>query len=240
MEETKKKKSILTIVLKTFKFVFLSFFPGLKFIAMNKDIKKAKSFVKNKWFAKQVWRNRIIALALSLPLLLSFGASFKIISADKQLAKGVEKVQFLISKKEIKRSIKEIKRTLSYRDTKRRIEISSDLMLYGFLISFLFGWTFIYMHPILGETKRFTKILKSNGIIDDKEQIITLATPVGFLIRITGNSSAKAIKDNDVIWRSMNVQVGTFSEDSSDRSMVFFYKTYELQKLYEYKLKESS
>lgn len=232
--ETKEKKKflLLRIIFKIIKFVFLSLFPGVKFIAMNKTIKKGK-FSEDPWIRRQLWRNRIISLILTLPLFIATASTVKILSKDRALKIGYERTVRLAKKMEISKAYKEISKVLNYRDTKRRIEVSSKLMGYCFLFSFFFGWVFIYFHPIINETKKLTKILIQNSIIEEKGNLV-LATPIGFLVKITGNTSAENILKNDAIWRLMNSKVGDFIEDSRDRSIVFFLKHYELKKEYLY------
>lgn len=234
MEQSPEKKKKKSKVLALVKITFLSFFPWLKIISMNSNLKKAAKFVHSPWFKKQIWRNRLVSLLLALPLFFGLALSSKIIAGDKNLGDGISKTIEYVQKGKIKTAWKMATYTLKKDDTQRRIELSFYIFFGFILFSSFFGWIIIIFHPILKETKVFVKDLKYNGIIKDDAKNLVIATPVGYLVKITGNATARSIMDNDAIWVSQNVRVNDYLEDPNNRAIVFYQKAYKLQELYTY------
>lgn len=81
-------------------------------------------------------------------------------------------------------------------------------------------------------------MLQRNGVIEKNDSSrLVLATPLGFLIDITGNT-AKEIKESERIWMALNQRITDWAEDPNQRAICFFKKAYNLKTKYNYSYKE--
>lgn len=229
---------------------FLSIlFPFVKMISLNRKLSLAEQTLshfieKDKkgnyrppydWFPRQKKRNLIFGFLSVAPLVFSLIMSYSILSTNQIFIKGYnaakkEAVKFRIFEAKKKFEIANKIDPSVYKD----IKIASNLIIIGLSISLIIGFVIVYFHPILTETKVLKKYLLQSGYIKEEDNPEILATPVGFLIDIVGNTP-REIADSDRIWIPLNIRVNKdWAENPNKRSLVFFKKAYELKKGDEY------
>src|SRR5690606_30026837 len=142
--------------------------------------------------------------------------------------------QSALFKFEISKSWELLMHGLLTPDTLDRFRIILYVSGAGLLVSIILGTIVILMHPLIKDSKKLYGMLQSNVGIDKQEKNrLVIATPLGFLIDITGNT-AKEIKDNERIWMALNLRVTDWAEDPNQRAICFFKKAYSLKNSYTY------
>ena len=243
MEED-KKPGIISRIFKAIWYLILFLVPSIKILSFNGLLRRAGKITEDKWFSKQLLLNYMLALILFVPIVVGAYKTNKIYNNSKEFHAKVEKVskdKSFFEKVDAYRSIIVLnkKDTRSDKIEKKRIQIrflaifivlSTTILLQVFMSTII-----IFFHPILLDSAKLKKLLISNGIIrkEDEKEAIVFATPVGFLITITGNS-AKEIAYMDRIWAGLNIRIKDWIEDPEERSVVFFRKAFELQDVYIY------
>lgn len=242
MEEKKENKG--SVFWKMF-FHFLSIlFPFFRMYVLNKQLELAEKTlgpeIKDKnghyispydYFKRQQRRNTIISGLSIFPLLIGFALSYQILSTNQIFIKGIN-----AAKKEIvKFRVIEAKNKMIIAN-KIDPSVNVDMLLsfycisIGFFISFFNGLIIVYFHPIITETNKFKKYLAQSGYIKLEENSTVLATEIGFLMDIAGNTP-REIADSDRIWIPLNIRVNKdWAENPEKRSLVFFKRAYELKK----------
>lgn len=228
-----------SLLWKITKYLLSTLFPFFKMLWLNKQLKLAERtlihelYDKEKnyarpydWFPRQRKKNLILSFVSVLPILFSLLISYKTLSTNPDLMKvyNSTKVKFY-KKPKIVYDLKQVDKTIN-----EDINLSVNMILISLGFSFISGMIIVYLHPVITETKKLRNQLIQAGLIKKEEQSVVLATPVGFLIDITGNIPAEIAK-NDRIWIPLNVLVNKdWAENPEKRSLVFFKKTYELKK----------
>lgn len=231
MPHQEKKPSLIWTMIKS---ITLALFPGIRLLKINKGLKRVSTFYKHEWFAKQRRRNFLISLGVSLPIILTSVFSFLVAMKAKFFWANLGRSQSSLMKMEIGKAFDYLGLAFSNSDSAERLHIVFLLLGAGIAISFLLGMVVMATHPLIKESKKLYSMLQRNGVIEktDKNRLV-LATPLGFLIDITGNT-AKELKDNERIWMALNLRVTDWSEDPHQRAICFFKKAYELKPSYMY------
>lgn len=231
LNKEEKKPSLFWSMTKSL-IIFL--FPGFKLMKINGQLKRINKFYKHDWFLRQRVRNTIFGLLSSMPFILSTALTFLILYKDPVLMKNLNLFQHNLTSFELIKAYDRLIFTFNNAETVSRISAIMKLQAVGFGLSFLLGSIVILFHPLIADTRKLYDLLKKNGIIDrDESNRLVLATPLGFLIDITG-SSAREVQENDRIWRGMNKRIKDHSEDPQERAVVFFKQAFELQDSYIY------
>lgn len=225
------KPSLIWTMIKS---ITLALFPGIRLLKINKGLKRASTFYKHDWFARQRLRNLLISLLVSLPIILTSIFSFLVALKAKYFWAYLSQSQSALMKMEIGKSFSLLSTAFTHSDSSERLHIMVMLLGAGIAISFLLGMIVMITHPLIKESKKLYEMLQRNGVIEkgDKHRLV-LATPLGFLIDITGNT-AKEVKDNERIWMALNLRVTDWAEDPNQRAICFFKKAYELKPSYMY------
>ena len=232
--ETPKKPSFLWGLVKM---IFLVFFPGIRLLKINSRLKRVSKFYKHEWFDKQRKRNLLVSLGVSLPLILTSILSSLLLLKDESLWKTLSFAQSQLFSFEISKAMTLFSKAINNPDTVGRIEWVMNLSGFGILLSFLLGTIVLSFHPLIQDTKKLYSLLQKNGIIEKGNlNHLVLATPLGFLIDVTGYT-AKEIKDTQRIWQSLNQRVVDWAEEPANISVCFFKKAYSLKPKYEYSFK---
>ncbi len=227
---------------KIIKQLFIIVFPGIRLLKINSGLKRVNQFYKHEWFDNQRKRNILISLLVSLPFLLCLAIfAVSVFNADQfwfYLAKA--KTSFFAF--EISKTFDFLEKSWtaggSSKSMAGRVEVMGAFVLVGLVISFVLGTIVILSHPLIKDTKKLYEMLQRNGVIDkDDKSRLVLATPLGFLIDITGNT-AREIKDSERIWMALNQRVTDWSEDPNQRAICFFKKAYNLKPSYKYSFKK--
>jgi hypothetical protein len=229
--QPEKKPSLVWTMIKS---VTLALFPGIRLLRINKGLKRVSTFYKHEWFAKQRRRNLVVSLLVSLPIILTSMFSLLVALKAKFFWANLGRSQSALMKMEIGRAFDYLGLAFSNTDSSERLHIIFMLLGVGIVVSFILGMIVMMTHPLIKESKKLYAMLQRNGVIDknDKHRLV-LATPLGFLIDITGNT-AKELKDNERIWMALNLRVTDWSEDPHQRAICFFKKAYELKPSYMY------
>ena len=242
--EEEKKPGIISRTFRAFWFLILFLVPSIKILSFNKMLKRCKNITEDKWFTKQLLLNYILALVLFIPIIVGVYKVDRIYDNAKFFHSKTEKIAkdagffgtidaykniILLNKKDTRKEKIEKKR-IQIRFLAIFIVVITTLILQVSMSTII-----IFFHPIILDSNKLKKLLMSNGIIrkEDEKESIVFATPVGFLITITGNS-AKEIAYMDRIWAGLNIRIKDWIEDSDERSVVFFRKSFELQDVYIY------
>lgn len=240
----KDKESIFSKISKLIKLTLLLVFPSVRILSFNKMLKRCNKIAKDPWFNKQIRRDYIIAILLLVPIVMNFSRIGNIYSNDVNFQSRIDTVSKMDSV---------IDRVPAYyhtvvltdKDTAEQVsqKIQTQIRLTAILLilSIAFGIQIIlaflisHYHPISLKTEKLEKLLLANGVIrkEDLATTIVFATPIGFLITITG-SSAKEVAYMDRIWAGLNLRIKDWIEDEDERSLVFFRKAFELQNSYMY------
>lgn len=231
----KEKPSWTWWLIKKF---FMILFPGFQLLKINSLLKKSNRIYKHPWFAKQRLRNLIVSFLVSSPIFFTGLIGGIVVYKDPELFKNLKQSQEYAMKFEIGKAWDKGVYAVSNDKTVDRMKTVTKAILVGALMSFILGTLVVFNHSSIQESKVLYDMLQRNGIIerDDKSRTV-LATPLGFLIDITGNT-AKEVKDNERIWMALNQRVTDWAEDADKRALVFFKKSYQLKDKYIYDLKE--
>ena len=241
MEET-KKKSIFSKIISLFKYFFIFLLPSYKLLGLNKYLSKGYKIEKDKWFLKQKQRNIILSFILVLPLLLTAYKTYVIIDNDVNLKMRISKIEnkSLIEKVSSVGSLIKINPSDSLAikevkfDTQARILASSIVLIVGLMTQIILVLLILKYHPLIADTNKlkgllFGSILKKENM----DNTLVFATPIGFIIDITGLNPEDVVRQKSV-WDALNLTVKDFSRDPEQRSLVFFRKEFELQDKYMY------
>lgn len=255
MSLNNKEEKKESVVLKITKYFLSTLFPFVRMMVLNRKLTLAEKTVGAEakdskgayvppydWFKRQKMRNIIFGFAGTLPLILSLFISYKILTTNDilvRLTSSIKKDVMSFHLGDARRKYVIVGDYLKkHTDTQK--EIQSDIhvaiysLFFGLVASFGMGITLVYFHPIIVETNKLKKYLAQAGYIKLDENPEVLATPIGFLIDITGNTP-KEIADSDRIWIPLNIRVNKdWAENPTKRSLVFFKKAYELKSGGEY------
>lgn len=243
MVENKEEKKE-SIFLKFLMYFLSILFPFVKMLVLNKQLSLAEQTLgletKDKngnyispydYFYRQRNRNKILSLLSMLPLFVGFLISYQILTTNDIFLKGINsakrevvKMKFFEAKKKM-----EIANKIDP-SVNEDIQFSISVILIGLFVSFISGIVLVYFHPIITETKKLKKYLMQSGYIKIEDNSTVLATKIGFLIDIAGNTP-REIADSDRIWIPLNIRVNKdWAEHPQKRSLVFFKRAYELKK----------
>lgn len=248
LNKEEKKPSLF---LKVTKYILSILFPFVKMMVLNRKLSLAEKTLGSEvfdrdgryvppydWFKRQKLRNLILGIAGTVPLILSMLISYQVVSSNDILVKmtsSIRKDVFSLRLGDARKKYNLVTEYVTKNPTKGA-EIRSDMsiagysLLFGLIASFGMGIILVYFHPILVETNKLKKYLVQAGYIKLEDHSEVLATPIGFLIDITGNTP-KEIADSDRIWIPLNIRVNKdWSENPHKRSLVFFKRAYELKK----------
>lgn len=227
-----EKPSLVWAILKN---IFLALFPGIRLLKINSGLKRVSSFYKHEWFGKQRRRNLLVSLCVSLPFILTLLFSSLVILKADMFWHNISIAQSSLLKMEIPKTFEFAIKAFTHSQTIERMGVVFKVSGFGLIISFLLGTFVMISHPLIRDSKTLYKMLQKNGVIDkDDNHRLVIATPLGFLIDITGNT-AKEVKENERIWMALNLRVTDWSEDPNQRAICFFKKAYELKPSYNYK-----
>ena len=237
--QEEKKPSAIWIGFKTFLSIT---FPIFKMLSLNRLLKvceRTLGNIKDKkgkyidpygFLPKQRRKNLIMSLVSVTPLLIGVFIGYLAMSTNPILVKGYE-----AAKREAKQfHLIEAKKKVSIAiqiDPTVKTDFYFGVMaaLIGLLTSNVMGYIIVYRHPILKETEKLKNHLAKSGYIKLEENPTVLATPIGVLIDITGNTP-REIADSDRVWIPLNVKVNKdWAENPDRRSLVFFKFSYELK-----------
>lgn len=233
--EIVKEKSEPSLLWSIIKNISLALFPGIRLLKINQGLKRVSKFYSHEWFAKQRRRNLIVSLVVSLPFILSLMFSGLVILKADNFTGNMSYAQKALFNMEISKSFDYTAKAFGNKDTVERIGVVTKVMGFGMVVSFLLGTFVMISHPLIRDSKKLYQMLQKNGVIDKTESHrLVIATPLGFLIDITGNT-AKEVKENERIWMALNLRVTDWSEDPNQRAICFFKKAYELKPSYTYK-----
>lgn len=242
MEETKKKSGIFSKIFKSIKYLFVFLLPSLKLLSLNKYLNRGYKIEKDKWFLKQKQRNIILSIVLIIPLFLTFYKTYKIIDNDVNFKLRINKLNdkgFMDKINSIGELVSINKNDpLALKETKFETQarfLASGIVLFtGISLQFFLILLIMKYHPLIVETNKLKKqlsgtIIKSENI----DKALVFATPIGFLIDITGHSPDEVVRHRS-IWDALNLTVKDFTKDPDQKSIVFFRKGFELQDKYMY------
>jgi hypothetical protein len=242
--EEEKKVSIFSKMFKLFWIILLYLIPSFRVLSFNKLLKRCYKITEEKWFSNQIKRDYIIALLLFVPIIIgaykinktyskdiNFHNRVKVASDVDNFFDRMDSYYYTVASSE--KDNKEAK--LNKIETKIRLTAIGIILIINIIIQIIFAVLVIHFHPLRVKTDILTKLIVSNGIIrkEDLDKSIVFATPIGFLITITG-SSAKEVAYMDRIWAGLNIRIKDWIEDDKERSVVFFRKAFELQPTYMY------
>lgn len=218
--------------------LIMALFPGIRLLKINQGLKRINKFYKHEWFDKQRKRNMVVSAAVSLPFLLClFVACISIYNADPfWLYLG--KAKNSLFSMEVGHAFTLLgKSWTAGREAESmasRANVIGVILIFGLVISFLLGMIVMMTHPLIRDTRKLYNMLQRNGVIEkgDSSRLV-LATPLGFLIDITGNT-AKEIKESERIWMALNQRITDWAEDPEQRAICFFKKAYNLKPKYTY------
>lgn len=242
--EEKQKRSIFKKIFSLIGYIFIFLFPSVKLISLNKFLNKGYKIEKDKWFLKQKQRNLVLSIIFLIPLFLTFYKSYNIIENDTNISSRMD----LLDKKSngfidkitsyddlivIKQSDSLILKEAKF-ESQARFLASGIVLSFGLLFQLILAILITKFHPLITDTKKLKKLLIGQVINKENEnKAIIFATPIGFLIDITGMSPEDVVSQRS-IWDALNLTVKDFSRDPSQRSLVFFRKEFELQNVYMY------
>lgn len=242
--EEKKKISLISKLFSFIGYFFIFLFPSFKLLSLNKFLSKGYAVEKDKWFLKQKQRNIILSILFIIPLIFTFYKSYNILVNDANVFSRIgiiyeseislfNKIKnygnVIVILKDDSLLLKEQKF-----ETQARILASVFVFTIGILTQLFIAILITKFHPLITETNKLKKLLIGPIISKENEnKNIVFATPIGFLIDITGSSPDDVVRQKS-IWDALNLTVRDYSRDSSQRSLVFFRKEFELQENYLY------
>lgn len=230
-----EKPSLVWSLIKKF---MLALFPGIRLLKINQGLKRVNKFYKHEWFDKQRKRNLLVSILVSLPFLLALAFCSLVILKAEVFMGNIGYAQKALFSLEISKFFEYVQKAFGHQDTLERLGVISTVMGIGLVISFILGTIVMLSHPLIRETKKLYQMLQRNGVIEKNDSSrLVLATPLGFLIDITGNT-AKEIKESERIWMALNQRITDWAEDPNQRAICFFKKAYNLKTKYNYSYKE--
>ena len=241
-DDKKKKKSIFSRIISLFRYFFIFLFPSLKLLTLNKFLSKGYNIEKDKWFVKQKQRNIILSITLILPLLLTMYKTYTIIDNDINLKTRISKIEdkSLIEKVKLVPTLVKIEKSDSLAikevkfETQARLLASFIILFLGLSTQLILVILIMKYHPLITETNKLKDLLFDNVLKkENMDKTIVFATPIGFLIDITGFTPEDIVRQKS-IWDALNLTVKDYIKDSEKKSLVFFRKEFELQDTYMY------
>jgi hypothetical protein len=233
--EVEQKTGVFSILFSLVKKILILLLPSLTLLKLNFLLTRTQKIISSDYLSQQKKRNYIISLCLIIPLGLSILLAIFIISKDKLLFQQLAYAKENLSKGIILTFFKNIYIAFFDEQSIGYLVNSAKMLGIGSILSMIMGFIALKNMDIIKQTKLLEDLLKRNGIFEkDDTNRIVLATPIGFLIDITG-SSAKELMFNERIWMALNIKVKDYIEDPNKRAIVFFKKSYELQNKYIYK-----
>ena len=235
INQQENKPSLLWSIIKQ---LTLALFPGIRLLKINQGLKRVNKFYKHEWFDKQRKRNTLVSMAVSLPFLLCLLLAFVSIMNADPFWLYLGKAKGALFSMEISRFFELLGRAWTAgsgaESMSSRSKFIAIVLLVGLVITFILGTIVMITHPLIKESKKLYQMLQRNGVIDKNDSSrLVLATPLGFLIDITGNT-AKEIKDSERIWMALNQRITDWAEDPNQRAICFFKKAYNLKNTYSY------
>jgi hypothetical protein len=232
LNEQEKKPSFIWKLIKN---VIIFLFPGLYFLKINSLMKSADRINPHPWFKKQRQRNLIESLVSSSPFLISVVIFSRMIYVNNEFWRNLMLSKAAFLSIDIGKAINKLVIAFSNDYSQGMFQLGGTILFIGAFLSFILGAILIYKHPIIQETNKLKKMLERNGVFEKDDKRIALATPLGFLIDITG-STGREMKENERIWMPLNQKVTDWVEDPHQRSLCFFKKAFPLKKEYIYKI----
>lgn len=237
-QETLNQEAKPSLVWSLFKQFMLALFPGIRLLKINQGLKRVNKFYKHEWFDKQRKRNLLVSILVSLPFILALAFCSLVILKAEVFMGNIGYAQKALFSMEISKFFEYLTKAFSHQDTAERMGIIFKVLGFGLVISFILGTIVMLSHPLIRETKKLYQMLQRNGVIEKNDSSrLVLATPLGFLIDITGNT-AKEIKESERIWMALNQRITDWAEDPNQRAICFFKKAYNLKTKYNYSYKE--
>lgn len=253
MEQSKEVIKKQGILLKLFKLLlkFLGvFFPFIKIIKINRLLRRASQVYDQEesghpYFFNQRIKNWLLVLLTVSPILLGGAFSYTTVSSNKALQaasklaiKEYNKNKSILIIPSIIKAKNKFDKVLKNPKVKKynpqeTINQAIFVFLLGVIVSFMMGLVITRYHPNVVETKILTKMLRDQGMFKNNKDPIVLATPLGYLIDITGYRP-REIEENQNIWMALNVRIDGSLQDSEVLALVFFTRAYELKKSYFY------
>lgn len=240
-----KKDSVLFNILK---YVLATLFPFVRMMRLNSQLITAEKTIGSEakdragnyispygWFKRQRTRNLIFGFAGTIPFLFSMILSYNILTTNEIFMKGLNASKRELVKFRPLEAKKKFEIANQYDPSVGKdMKIAFYTILFGITASFSIGIIIVYFHPVIVETAKLKKYLTQAGYIKAEENPEVLATPIGFLIDIAGNTP-REIADSDRIWIPLNIRVNKdWAENPTKRSLVFFKRAYELKRGEEY------
>ena len=186
----------------------------------------------------------MLSIVFLIPLFLTFYKSYNIIENDPNISSRMKVIE--------KKANGFIDKITSYNDlivinqsdslilkeakfeSQARFLASGIVLSFGLLFQLILAILITKFHPLITDTNKLKKLLIGPVITKENEnKAIIFATPIGFLIDITGMSPEDVVRQRS-IWDALNLTVKDFSRDPNQRSLVFFRKEFELQDVYMY------
>lgn len=226
-----KKNNILPIL----KRIFFLIFPIFKLIKYNSLLRTCNEIERNSWYEKTIKKNFKLGLIASVPFLITSFLNFIILIKDEKL---IDNLQLLLKSLKILHVVDAYKiiGKIIASDSMNRIIAMSKFEFIGIAITMIFSTILMKKIKYVRDSDVFRSLLKSSNIIaKDDDSRMVLGTPFGYLMDVT-NVHPDEIKNNKKIWMSLNMNVHDVLEHPKQRSIVFFQKTYELQKKYIYQI----
>jgi hypothetical protein len=232
--ENQKKKNGFVIFFKILKMGLKLLFPSYVLLQINRNLAKSHRFYENDYFPKQIKRNLVVTLLLSLLFLGPIGLGLMAVKGNKEFQGRLSTARKVFTYKEVSKSSQYI--SLALKESKFVFELKffGSFALFGLLL----GNFIILNHSMIKDSKKLIKFLKNEGIINKENSNPTvLFTQIGVLIDISG-SAPKEIASNERIWLGMNIQIKDWAEDPDKRSLVFFKTAFKLKPKYNYFLSD--
>jgi len=243
-----KKESILWKVFVEF---LKTLFPIFKILSINSKLKLAEetlgeSTTKEKikvngrevkiyktpydFLNRQRKRNIASAVLASFPMIFGIVFSYMILSSNLYFMKGFGAFKRDMGKFKVIEAVKKFDIANQIDSSVfKDMKLSVYMFLGGIGTSALLGFIVVWQNPIVQDTKKFKEGLIKSGFIKETDNPELLATPIGFLMDISGHVP-REIADSDRIWIPLNIRINKdWSENPKKRSLVFFKKAYELK-----------
>lgn len=229
MEQQKKESQIISHLIHFIKWLFVVTFPIFTLLKINIDLDKAYLIENDPWFLKQKKRNIFIGLLLPMPLLLSILIAYINLIINETSTKVIK----LFIQNLLELNIIKTYKIIIWIFEKGILNNFFLILALGFISTLIIGTYVKNNLNIIKDTKKLKTLLIKNGIFDEKENKLALATPVGYLIDITGHR-IEDLKHNERIWMAMNIKIKEAKEHPDRRSIVLFLKKFELKNVYKY------
>jgi len=260
-EENVIKNKKVRFFLVIFKFVFKILgilFPFLQIVKCNKLLQRAARAQggDHPYFFRQRILNWIFVFITVTPLFFGTLFSYHTITSNKLITKISKQIKtkafpssiyyanpisYVSAYRSFNAKIDKLYTEAKYKkyvekyEPRENLDLAFNLIMFGLLTNLILGSIIVYRHPIIVNTKKLTKYLYKYNLIDrENKDPLVLATPLGYLIDITG-TEPKIVAENKSVWMALNVRIDSFEEDPDQRSIVFFNKAYQLKETYIYK-----